>query len=204
MRGIIFKISLVCVLFVLGYGAAQSYEKNKGAGTMEKATFAGGCFWCMESAFEKIDGVGNVISGYIGGQGKNPTYGDYAEKGYIEAIEVPYDPSRITYRQLLDVFWRQINPTDSGGQFVDRGSQYRSAIFYHNEEQRQHAEQSKKDIGKSGRYDAPIVTEIIKAGDFYPAEGYHQDYYKTHPIKYKFYRYHSGRDRYLNKIWNKQ
>ncbi|MCX6353311.1 MAG: peptide-methionine (R)-S-oxide reductase MsrB [Candidatus Aureabacteria bacterium] len=167
---------------------------------MEKATFAGGCFWCMTPPFEKIDGVKEVMSGYIGGTGENPTYDDYAEKGYIEAIQVAFDPSRISYPQLLELFWRQIDPTDPGGQFVDRGPQYRSDIFYHNEKQKHQAEKSKEELGKSGRYDKPIVTEIVEASKFYPAEEYHQDYYKKNPIRYKFYRYRSGRDQYLQQI----
>lgn len=168
---------------------------------LEKAIFAGGCFWCMQPPFEKLDGVVSVVSGYTGGTGTDPTYEDYAEKGDIEAIEVTYDPSKISYSQLLDVFWRQIDPTDSSGQFVDRGPQYRSAIFYNSEEQKRLAEKSKKELEKSGRFDKPIVTEILKASKFYKAEDYHQDYYKKNPIRYKFYRYNAGRDQYLDKIW---
>ena len=132
---------------------------------------------------------------------KNPTYEDYAEKGHVEAVQITYDPSIISYSQLLDVFWRQIDPTDPGGQFVDRGPQYRSAIFYHNEEQKRLAEKSKEELAKSGRFDKPIVTEIIKATTFYKAEDYHQDYYKKNPIRYKYYRFRSGRDQYLEKVW---
>jgi len=168
---------------------------------LEKAIFAGGCFWCMQPPFEKLDGVVSVVSGYTGGTGTDPTYEDYAEKGDIEAIEVTYDPAKISYSQLLSVFWRQINPTDAGGQFVDRGPQYRSAIFYNSEEQKQIAEKSKQELQKSGRFDKPIVTEILKASKFYKAEDYHQDYYKKNPIRYKFYRYSAGRDQYLEKIW---
>lgn len=167
----------------------------------EKATFAGGCFWCMEPPFERLEGVLEVISGYTGGAGENPTYEDYAKKGYAEAVEVTYEPSKITYLKLLDVFWRQIDPTDKGGQFVDRGPQYTSAIFYHNDEQRRLAEKSKEELEKSGRYKKPIITGIIKAAKFYPAEDYHQDYYKRNPVKYKFYRLNSGRDQFLKKIW---
>ncbi|MGO9567537.1 MAG: peptide-methionine (R)-S-oxide reductase MsrB [Desulfomonilaceae bacterium] len=169
----------------------------------EKATFAGGCFWCVQPPFEKLKGVIEVISGYTGGSGEDPTYEDYAQKGHIEAVEITYDPSIISYRQLLDVFWRQIDPTDAGGQFVDRGPQYRSAIFYQNEEQKGLAEKSKEELAKSGRFDKPIVTEIIKATTFYKAEDYHQDYYKKNPIHYKYYRFRSGRDQYLDKIWGK-
>ncbi len=168
---------------------------------LEKATFAGGCFWCMQPPFEKLDGVINVVSGYTGGTGKDPSYQDYAEKGHIEAVEITYNPSKITYNQLLDVFWRQIDPTDRGGQFVDRGFHYRSAIFYHNDEQKQLAEKSKQELEKSGKFDKPIVTEILKSSKFYKAEDYHQDYHSKDPIRYKFYRSHAGRDQYLDKMW---
>ncbi|MGW8272221.1 MAG: peptide-methionine (S)-S-oxide reductase MsrA [Thermodesulfovibrionales bacterium] len=176
---------------------------NAGDKGVEKATFAGGCFWCMESPFEKIDGVKEVVSGYTGGHKENPTYEEVSagSTGHVEAVEVTYEPSRVTYPQLLDVFWRQIDPTDPGGQFVDRGSQYRAAIFYHSEEQRILAEKSREAIGKSGRFQAPIVTEILPASRFYKAEEYHQDYYRKNPIRYKFYRFNSGRDQYLKKVW---
>lgn len=169
----------------------------------EKATFAGGCFWCMEPPFEKLDGVIDVISGYTGGKKVNPTYEEvsYGGTGHLEAVQVIYDPSKITYSELLDVFWKQIYPTDPNGQFVDRGSQYRSAIFYHNDEQKGLAEKSKEKLDESGKFGKPIVTEIIMASAFYKAEDYHQDYYKKNPIRYKFYRYNSGRDQYLKKIW---
>lgn len=170
---------------------------------LDKATFAGGCFWCMESAYEEknLSGVVDVVSGYAGGSGDHPTYGDYARKGYVEAVQITYDPSKIAYSELLDVFWRQIDPTDAGGQFVDRGPQYRTAIFYHNREQKRLAEESKEKLGQSGIYSKPIVTEIVEVPEFYKAEDYHQNYHKTHPLKYKFYRRASGRDSYLKKIW---
>ncbi len=167
------------------------------------ATFAGGCFWCLQPPFEKVNGVIEVIAGYTGGHKENPTYEEVSSgtTGHVEAIQVKFDPSKVTYSQLLDVFWRQIDPTDSGGQFVDRGSQYRSVIFYHSEEQKMLAEQSKQALEKSGRFDKPIATEIIKATKFYKAEEYHQDYYKKNPIRYKFYRFNSGRDQFLKKEW---
>jgi len=173
---------------------------------LDKAIFAGGCFWCMEPPFEKLDGVVKVISGYTGGHKKNPTYEEVSSgtTGHLESVQVIYDPSKITYKKLLDVFWRQIDPTDPYGQFVDRGSQYRTAIFYYNDEQRKLAEESKEELQESGRFDKPIVTEILKASTFYPAEDYHQDFYKTHTLKYKYYRYRSGRDQYLEKIWGKK
>jgi peptide methionine sulfoxide reductase msrA/msrB len=176
------------------------------AGTkLEKATLAGGCFWCMEHPFEKLEGVLEVVSGYTGGQKENPTYEEVSggSTGHLEAIQITYDPSKTSYTEILDLFWKQIDPTDASGQFVDRGQQYSTAIFYHNEEQKALAEKSKADLNKSGRYDKPVVTEIIKASTFYKAEEYHQDYSKKNPIRYKFYRFNSGRDQYLKKIWDK-
>ena len=172
-------------------------------GSYELATFAGGCFWCMESPFEKLEGVKEVISGYTGGHKENPTYKEVSSgnTGHLEAIQIKYDPLQISYPELLEVFWRQIDPTDPGGQFVDRGQQYTTAIFYHDDTQKEQAEVSKKILSKSGRFDKSIVTPIKKAETFYPAEEYHQDYYNKNPLRYKFYRYNSGRDRYLKKIW---
>lgn len=187
----------LAALAVLALSAVVANTKTQ----EEIATFAGGCFWCMEPPFEKLDGVSKVVSGYTGGTGKDPTYEDYAAKGHIEAIEITYDPTKISYARLLDVFWRQIDPTDPDGQFVDRGRHYRSAIFYHNEEQKRLAEQSMEDLGKSGRFQRPIATEILKASVFHPAEAYHQDYSKNNPLRYKFYRSNSGRDRFLAKVW---
>ena len=192
---------LIGTLLILPLMAAQA-----DAGSMahlEKATFAGGCFWCMTPPFEKLNGVNEVVSGYTGGNGPNPTYEDYAAKGYIEAVQITYDPSKISYSALLDVFWRQIDPTDKDGQFCDRGPQYRSAIFYENAIQKRLAEESKEALDKTGRYQKPIVTELIKASTFYKAEEYHQDYYKKNPIRYEFYRASCGRDKYLEKVWGK-
>lgn len=180
-------------------------QKNAyAAEKLEKATFAGGCFWCMESPFEKLDGVVDVVSGYIGGHTVNPTYEDVCRggTGHVEAVQITYDPTRITYEKLLDVFWRQIDPADPGGQFVDRGSQYRTVIFYHTDEQKRLAEMSRAALGKSERFEKPIVTEIVKVSTFYPAEDYHQDYYNTCPIRYKLYRNGSGRDQFLKKSWD--
>ncbi len=170
------------------------------------ATFAGGCFWCTQADFEKRPGVVKVISGYTGGSKENPTYAEVSSgtTGHVEAVQVYYDSSRITYEELLDYFWKHVDPTDAGGQFVDRGSQYRSVIFYHDEEQKRLAEKSKEALDESGRFNKPIVTEILKFTKFYKAEDYHQDYYKTHPLKYKFYRYESGRDQFLAKVWGKE
>jgi peptide methionine sulfoxide reductase msrA/msrB len=169
--------------------------------TYSTAIFAGGCFWCVEADFEKVPGVVEAVSGYTDGHGANPTYDDYARKGYVEAVKVIYDPGKVSYKQLLDFFWRHINPTDPGGQFVDRGPQYRAAIFYHDAEQKSLAEASKQELEKSGRFQKPIVTEILPATKFYRAEEYHQYYYKKHPTKYQFYRWNAGRDQFLKKVW---
>ncbi len=172
----------------------------------EKATFAGGCFWCMEHPFENLDGVSEVVSGYTGGCKKNPTYEEISlgVTFHYESIQVTYDPSIRSYSELLDVFWRQIDPTDPGGQFVDRGLQYRTAVFYLNDEQKSLAEESRERLDKSGRYDKEIVTEIKEATVFYEAEEYHQDFYKKSMIRYKAYRNGSGRDKFLERIWGKK
>lgn len=175
-------------------------EKNK---TICIATFAGGCFWCLESDFEKVNGVVEAISGYTGGLKVNPTYKEVSSgaTGHAEAVQVLYDPSEVTYEELLDIFWKHVDPTDPGGQFVDRGLQYRTVIFYHNEEQKRLAEDSREQLAKSGRFDRPIVTEIVKFSQFYKAEDYHQDYYNKNPIRYRYYRFRSGRDQFLKKAW---
>ncbi len=173
-------------------------------GAVEKAMFAGGCFWCMEKPFEQLDGVIAVVSGYAGGTTKNPTYEDYSAAGHIEVVEITYDPGKVSYRQLLDVYWRQVNPTDAGGQFVDRGHAYTTAIFYASDEQRRLAEESKAELEARQIFKSPIVTPILPYAVFYPAEEYHQDYYKKNPIRYSFYRSRSGRDDFLSSVdWSK-
>ncbi|PLX72915.1 MAG: peptide-methionine (S)-S-oxide reductase [Desulfuromonas sp.] len=173
--------------------------------TTARAIFAGGCFWCMEPPFKELDGVLAVVSGYIGGETENPTYQQVCsgQTGHAEAIEISYDPQRVDYRKLLDLFWQNIDPTDDGGQFVDRGSQYRSAIFYTDAEQKEQAEDSKRQLEQSGLFDEPIVTEIVAATTFYPAEEYHQDYSKKCSLRYNLYRNASGRDRFLERTWKK-
>ncbi len=173
------------------------------ANETQKATFAGGCFWCMEHPFEKLDGVISVVSGYIGGHKENPTYKEVSagSTGHAEAVEITYDPTKVTYEELLEVFWRQVDPTDGGGQFVDRGSQYRTGIFTHDESQKKAATLSKATLENRMLFGKPVVTEITRAGTFYPAEEYHQDYYKNNPIRYKYYRSRSGRDRFLDQHW---
>jgi peptide methionine sulfoxide reductase msrA/msrB len=170
---------------------------------LRTATFAGGCFWCIEADFEKLEGVVEVISGYSGGDETYPTYEQVASgaTGHAEAVQVIFDPSKVSYPELLDFFWRHVDPTDPGGQFNDRGSPYRTAIFYHDAEQKRLAEASKVQLAESGVFDKPIVTEIVEFKSFYMAEGYHQDYYRTHELRYKYYRWGSGRDRFLDGVW---
>jgi len=188
--------------FEAGSSQAKGKEPME-SGELREAVFAGGCFWCTESDFEKVKGVTDAVSGYTGGHVVNPTYEEVSGggTGHVESVKVIYDPKIVTYSQLLDVFWRHVNPTDSGGQFVDRGPQYRSVIFYANERQKRLAEKSKEALSASGQFDDPIVTEILPLGPFYKAEEYHQNYYKKNPIRYKFYRFNSGRDQFLEKAW---
>lgn len=200
-------LSVIFVPIVYDYFTARSYgsepleltdEDTKGT-----ATFAGGCFWCMEPPFEDVEGVHDVVSGYIGGDEANPAYDDVAsgETGHVEAVQIIYDPNMVTYEDLLQIFWRQIDPTDDKGQFVDRGEQYSSGIFYYNDEQKQLAEESKEELAQSNRFDDALVTKITKATTFYQAEDYHQNYYKENPVRYDFYRSDSGRDEFLDKYW---
>jgi len=172
----------------------------------KKAYFAGGCFWCVESNYEKLDGVIEVISGYSGGQIKDPTYKQVSSGStrHVEAVEVIYDPNKVSYDELLMELWQLIDPTDATGSFVDRGKHYRSVIFYTSDEEKAKAEQSIKKLAESGRYSKPIVTEVTAFDSFYKAEEYHQDYYKKNPLRYKYYRFRSGRDQYLEKVWGKE
>ena len=213
MKNIMLTLMLaIIVMLALGFqrsGGNATDQKEEATAMKENpsglriATFAGGCFWCVEADFEKVDGVVEAISGYTGGSKEDPTYKEVSSggTGHVEAVQVQYNPEKVSYAHLLDVFWRHVDPTDPGGQFVDRGLQYRTAIFYHDEEQRRGAEESKKGLEKSGRFDRPLVTEIVEAPEFYTAEGYHQDYYKTHSVRYNFYRWNSGRDQFLKKVW---
>ncbi|MEJ2697635.1 MAG: peptide-methionine (S)-S-oxide reductase MsrA [Candidatus Sulfobium sp.] len=173
------------------------------AAKLEKATFAGGCFWCMEHPFDQIPGVVSVTSGYTGGWKKNPTYEEVSAggTGHAESVQIVYDPKKVTYRRLLSVFWHNIDPTARDRQFCDSGHQYRSAIFYHNEAQHKLALQSKEQLEKNKPFKGPIVTEIVPVSEFYPAEEYHQHYYKKNPIRYRFYRYTCGRDKRLGELW---
>ena len=189
-------------------GAAEdSMEKaNRPSKELKKATFAGGCFWCMEKPYESYEGIVEVISGYTGGKSENPTYSEVSSggSGHVEAVQVSYDPSVISYEKLLDIFWRQIDPTDPGGQFADQGYQYTTAVFYHDDEQKQLAEQSKQDLADSKKFDKPIVTRIVEVAPFFKAEEYHQDYYKKNPVHYNSYRHGSGRGPFLEKTWGKK
>jgi peptide-methionine (S)-S-oxide reductase len=191
--------------------AAAGAGAQQDATTMPKdghalATFAGGCFWCMEPPYDKLDGVLATTSGYAGGDKVDPTYEEVSAggTGHAEVVQISYDPSKVSYEQLLEVFWRNADPLDAGGQFCDRGDQYRTAIFVHDEEQRRLAEASKQALVDSGRFEQPIVTEIVGAGPFYPAEDYHQDYYEKNPLRYKFYRWNCGRDQRLADVWGEQ
>ncbi len=188
---------------VRGINKKIDKQMNDDPQETKEAVLAGGCFWCTESDFEKVDGVSEAISGYTGGHVANPTYKRVSKgvTGHVEAVKVIYDPDKVTYDELLDVFWRHVDPTGANGQFVDRGPQYRSVIFYANEEERSLAEASKKSLEASGRFDKPIVTEILPLGRFYPAEDYHQDYYKKNSIRYRWYRSGSGRDQFLKEAW---
>ena len=185
---------------VPGWSQESNDAMSSAAG---RAILAGGCFWCVEAALEKLDGVSEVVSGYTGGAEEDPSYEQVSSgaTGHTEAVEVHYDPQRISFVDILETFWMNIDPTDAGGQFVDRGSQYRSGIFYLNEEQRRIAHRSKQDLASSGRFDRPIVTEITPAGAFYRAEEYHQDYYVKNPLRYWFYTSGSGRKQFRERYW---
>ncbi|MBT5967863.1 MAG: peptide-methionine (R)-S-oxide reductase MsrB [Nitrospina sp.] len=200
----IILIVLIAAFFTIN-GSSESRDKGKSSvmPVIMKATFSGGCFWCMEPPFEKLPGVSKVISGYTGGKKENPSYKEVATglTNHAEAIEIHYDPSKISYNDLLEVLWRNIDPTDGSGQFVDRGKQYRPAIFYHNKDQKKLAEKSRDRLEKSKRFKNKIETTIIKANTFYAAEEYHQDFYKKSTVRYKIYRVGSGRDQFLKKYW---
>jgi len=200
------------LLFALAVPAAAAAQSQPAPGAKAakgakpataRATFAGGCFWCMEEAFDKVPGVVATVSGYMGGHVKNPTYEQVstARTGHAEVVLVEYDPAKLTYAKLLDVFWRNIDPTQKDAQFCDQGPQYRSGIFYHDEEQKRLAEASRLALQKNKPFRGEIVTEITRAAEFYPAEGYHQDFYLKNPTRYKFYKSGCGRDERLRQLW---
>ncbi len=188
---------------LLAAAGASASTNEAGPGTLVKATFAGGCFWCMEEALDKVEGVASTTSGYTGGRMKDPTYEEVSagETGHAEAVEILYDPAKVSYAKILETFWRNIDPTTPDRQFCDRGNQYRSAIFYHDETQKRLAEESKKALAKSKPFKELIVTEIVPASAFYPAEEYHQNFYEKNPIRYKLYKYNCGRAQRLAELW---
>jgi peptide-methionine (S)-S-oxide reductase len=190
-------LSLFVVAAVLCGGAASARAEKA------TASFAGGCFWCMQPAFDDISGVISTTAGYTGGHTKDPSYHEVGSgaTGHAEAVEIVYDPQKVSYAELLKVFWRNVDPTDADGQFCDRGDQYRSAVFYHDEEQKVLAEESKKEAAKALRVPGPIVTQIVPATQFYRAEDYHQSYYRKNPVRYRVYRYGCGRDQRLEEVW---
>jgi len=198
-------LALAAAVAVAAGNDRERKPMEKATGTMEKATFAGGCFWCMEAPFDTLPGVISVTVGYTGGTLKNPTYEQVSAggTGHAESVQIEFDPSRIGYAKLLEVFWHNVDPTVKDRQFCDVGSQYRTAIFYHGEEQRKLAEASRTELMKNKPFQASVVTEITAAGPFYPAEEYHQHYYKKNPIRYSYYRASCGRDGRLKQLWGK-
>ncbi|HSN88866.1 MAG TPA: peptide-methionine (S)-S-oxide reductase MsrA [Thermoanaerobaculia bacterium] len=193
------KSAIACLLFAAGLLAGGLSEAANAQNA--RATFAGGCFWCMEPPFDKLDGVISTTSGYVGGKKKNPTYEEVSAggTGHAEAVQVVYDPKKVSYAKLLEVFWHNVDPLVKDRQFCDRGNQYRTAIFYHDEAQKRLAEETKKAVEKE--LGKPVVTEIVPASQYYPAEEYHQDYYTKNPIRYKLYRANCGRDARLEQLW---
>jgi peptide methionine sulfoxide reductase msrA/msrB len=198
--------TLIVAISALGAACAAWATTNTlvPAGKPQVAIFAGGCFWSMQAAFENVYGVTEVVSGYTGGTSRNPTYETYASAGHVEAVQVTWDPARVTYPDLLDVYWHHTNPTDGGGQFVDRGPQYRPIVFYLNDEQKAEAEASKAALSKSGKLPGPIAVQIVQAAPFHRAEDYHQDYPKKHPARYRAYNQGSGRREFFLKVWGPQ
>ena len=197
----------MCAGLVLSVGIVMGVFQSGpvGAAAPAKAHFAGGCFWCMEEAFEKVDGVLSAVSGYMDGTVANPTYEQVSAggTGHAESVEVTYDPAKVSYEKLLDAFWRNVDPLTPNAQFCDHGNQYRAAIFPATPEEQQLAEASKKRIEDSKKFHAPIVTQIVPASTFYPAEEYHQDFYKKNPVRYKFYKFNCGRTQRLEEVWGK-
>ena len=196
---------LVALMLIAGSVIGTSAELVSDSRQPAKTTFAGGCFWCMEEAFEGVEGVISVTSGYTGGRQANPSYEEVSagSTGHAESVEVIYDPAKVSYSELLHIFWRNIDPTTPDRQFCDEGTQYRSAIFYHDETQKRLAEESKQMLQKSKPFQGPIVTQIVPASMFYPAEEYHQDFYKKNPIRYKLYKFTCGRVQRLKELWGK-
>jgi peptide-methionine (S)-S-oxide reductase len=203
-RNVALPVLTVALLF-FGAWNVQWTSQAAADATLGKAYFAGGCFWCMEEAFEKVEGVLSATSGYMGGTVSNPTYEEVSagRTGHAESVEVVYDPAKVSYQKLLDAFWRNVDPITPNAQFCDHGNQYRSAIFFQTDEEKRTSDSSKLAIEQSRRFKAPIVTQIVMAQQFYSAEDYHQDYYKKNPVRYKFYKYNCGRAQRLEELWGK-
>ena len=201
--GIILFFSAISVLLMGWFSPAYAGVESSADQGTARATFAGGCFWCMEHPFDELSGVIETTSGYTGGAVENPSYNQVSSgtTGHLESVQIEYDPEQVSYEDLLNVYWRNVDPVDGGGQFCDRGSQYRPAIFYHDADQQQQAEASRQALEDSGILDQAIAAELIEASEFYPAEDYHQNYYQTHPVRYKVYRYACGRDQRLSEVW---
>lgn len=209
MKGKVGIVLIGCAILVQTYIHSSQFANKKDSSMepkTEKATFAGGCFWCMQPLFDKVNGVVSTTVGYTGGSKKNPTYDEVSEggTGHTESIEIVYDPARVSYEQLLDIFWKNIDPLSSDRQFCDVGTQYRPAIFYHNEQQKKMAEIYREKLKKSEKFKETIVTQVVPASIFYPAEEYHQKYYQKNSVQYKVYRYSCGRDKRLKELWDKK
>jgi len=203
------EAGLFGLIFLLIFAAAHAEEPEAGNAKepeFEKAVFAGGCFWCVQPAFDRLAGVVSTVVGYTGGTVENPTYEQVCsgKTGHAEAIEIVFDPAKISFRELIEIFWKNINPVQANGQFADRGSQYRTVIFYHDEKQRKDAEVSKREMEESGKFGKVIETEIRPAGPFYAAETYHQEYYLKEPMRYTLYKIGSGREAFLEKVWGRK
>lgn len=207
MTGLRWTVLLLTTALMIVAGENSDFARLHAAesGSTAKAYFAGGCFWCMEEAFEKVNGVIDTVSGYMGGTLKNPTYEQVSagQTGHAESVEVRYDPSKVTYTELLEAFWRNVDPVTPDAQFCDHGSQYRAVIFYQGDEEKRLAEESKQAIEQSKRFSTPIVTQVVAASEFFPAEEYHQDFYKKNPVRYKFYKFTCGRAQRLESLWGK-
>jgi len=200
------KPFLFMIISLFSFNTAANARINSATNSYSAATFAGGCFWCMEPPYDKLKGGISTTSGYLGGHLDKPTYQQVSRgnTGHTEAVQVIYDPTVISYEKLLQIFWHNIDPTDARGQFCDKGNQYRSEIFYHNAEQRDLAQQSKTELLDNKPFKGEIITPISAASQFFPAENYHQDYYQKNPLRYKYYRYSCGRDNRLEQLWGKQ
>ncbi|MDP9348907.1 MAG: peptide-methionine (S)-S-oxide reductase MsrA [Gemmatimonadota bacterium] len=205
MRRLLIPLAALLTVACSGGSEAQARQGAPAGVPLDTATFAAGCFWCVEEAFDKAEGVVSTTSGYMGGRTRNPTYEQVSAggTGHAEVVQVVYDPRKVSYEALLSVFWKNVDPLTPNRQFCDVGSQYRAAIFTHGAEQHRQAAASRQALARSGRFKQPIVTEVVAASRFYPAEGYHQDYYQKNPLRYKFYKYNCGRAQRLEELWGK-